>query len=455
MPAGRPPDTGTARTVDGGAPDPDREGSLDVLQVGKYYHPTVGGVERVVRRLAEGLRERGHEARVLVARKRGRARRETVDGVPVRRATSLGSLLSVPVAPGFVAALARARRGADVIHYHLPNPLAVAAHLALPEPDAAVVATYHSDIVRQSTALRLYEPLLDRFLRRLDHVFVTSPPLRDSSHLRPVRERTSVVPLTVPVDEPPFGSGDGDQTGAGDTTSADAAGPADGETVAADGAGAAATTDDSVDADPLPATAANSADHERPTVLFVGRLSYYKGVETLVAAMTALDADLVVVGDGDRRGAVKGRVEALGLDDRVHLLGHVSDSRLHRWYEAADVFVLPSVAESEAFGVVQLEAMAHGLPVVNTDLATGVPWVSPDGETGLTVPPEDPAALATALRTLLTDDDRRRQYGDNARQRVERRFSEPRMVDAVEDTYRALLAADPTPSMDDAGDTLH
>ncbi len=428
MPAGRSPNTSSSRRRPGDEATAASSDTLDVLQVGKYYHPVVGGVERVVRRLAEGLRERGHDVTVLAARRRGRASQDTVDGVPVQRTASLGALRSVPVAPGFPAALARARREADVIHYHLPNPLAVVSHLALPEPDAAVVATYHSDIVRQSTTLRLYEPLLSRFLRRLDHVFVTSPPMRDSPHLSPVRERTSVVPLTVP---PKWASRLNDDT----RTNGPSAPRGDSLAARPDGAGGTAEADT---ADPLP-TAADRR-HDRPTVLFVGRLSYYKGVETLVAAMTAVDARLLVVGDGERRQAVERRVNALELGDRVHVLGHVSDARLRRCYETADVFALPSVAKSEAFGVVQLEAMAHGLPVVNTDLPTGVPWVSQDGETGLTVPPNDPAALATALGDLLADADRRHRYGRNARERVVERFSPPRMVAAVEKRYRSVLA---------------
>jgi len=173
-------------------------------------------------------------------------------------------------------------------------------------------------------------------------------------------------------------------------------------------------------------------DPDRSTVLFVGRLSYYKGVEYLLDAMGGVDATLLVVGDGEQRAALERRTRER---EGVAFLGRVSDATLKRCYAAADVFVLPSVAPSEAFGIVQLEAMAHGTPIVNTALPTGVPWVSKDGKTGLTVPPKDADALADAIERLLANPDLRRQYGENARERVHRRFSRETMLDAMAAVY--------------------
>ncbi|MFB6107304.1 MAG: glycosyltransferase [Haloplanus sp.] len=371
---------------------------MDILHVNKLYHPEVGGIERVVRDVAEGMQRRGHDNRVLVSTRRGWGGRDVVGGVPVTRTASLGVAKSVPLAPAFPLRYRRAARGVDVVHHHLPNPLGVVSHLLAVPADATVVATYHSDIVRQRTALRVYRPFLQRFLAAVDHVFVTSPRLLDhSTHLAPHRGKCSVVPLSIDLDH----------------------------------YGTAAASVPALPGDP-----------DRPTLLFVGRLSYYKGVEYLLDAMSSVAADLLVVGDGDRRDALEARADGLGVRDRVHFLGYVDDDRLRACYDRADVFVLSSVEPSEAFGLVQLEAMSYGTPVVNTDLPTGVPWVSRDGETGLTVPPRDAEALATALTTLLDDPERRRRYGANARARVERRFGRERMLDALEARYRALVAGD-------------
>jgi rhamnosyl/mannosyltransferase len=155
--------------------------------------------------------------------------------------------------------------------------------------------------------------------------------------------------------------------------------------------------------------------------------------------MSSIEADLLVAGDGDRRDQLESRATQFGVMDRVHFLGYVDDLRLHGYYEHADIFVLPSVEPSEAFGIVQLEAMAYRTPVINTNLPTGVPWVSLDGETGLTVPPRDADALANAIRELLDDPDRRQTYAERARERVERHFGHERMLDTMESRYRAII----------------
>lgn len=370
---------------------------MRLLQLNKFYHPEVGGIEQVVRTIAEGMQRRGHESRVLVSVPQGWGGRDDVEGVRVTRTSSFGVAKSVPLSPTFPPRLWQASRDADIVHHHLPNPLSVISHLTTPSPDVPVVATYHSDIVRQRTALKLYRPFLHRFLDDIDHIFATSPRLVEHSKiLEPYREKTSVVPLSIDLDE--YGQYEGQPVN-------------------------------------LP------GNPDRPTLLFVGRLNYYKGVEYLIDAMSTVDADLLIAGSGDRRDNLKARADRLGLNDRVHFLGYVEEDQLHGYYDSADLVVLPSVEPSEAFGIVQLEAMAYGIPVINTDLPTGVPWVSLDEETGLTVPPREADALADAINTLLDSPERRRQYGERARERAERRFGRERMIDTMESQYRAIVSS--------------
>ena len=368
---------------------------MNVLHVSKFYHPKVGGIERVVRQLAEGTVARGEAARVLAATDRGRGRRTELNGVSVTKASSLGVALSVPLAPTFPVHLGRASATADLVHLHLPDPLSVTSWTVVRRSDVSVVATYHNDIARQERALQLYRPVLDRFLDGVDRIHVTSPRLRDeSSFLAPYTDKCRVVPLSIDVDE--YG---------------DYEGPAF----------------------DLPVTG------DRPVLLFVGRLIYYKGLEYAVDAMTDVDADLLIVGTGPLRESLEARARERGVADRVTFLGYVAEDRLHYCYDRADVFVFPSVATSEGFGIVQLEAMAYGTPVVNTDLPTGVPWVSRDHETGITVPPRDAAALADGLNTLLADSDLRARYGAAARVRVAEQFADDRLVDGVHEVYEELL----------------
>ncbi len=145
----------------------------------------------------------------------------------------------------------------------------------------------------------------------------------------------------------------------------------------------------------------------RRLVITVGRLIYYKGFDVLVRAMKDVDGALVIIGEGPLRPELEAQARDLGIADRVHFLGEIHNRDIAAYYHASDVFALASVARSEAFGIVQLEAMACGLPVVNTGLDSGVPFVSLDGLTGLTVPPGDSVALSRALNKLLDDDELR------------------------------------------------
>jgi rhamnosyl/mannosyltransferase len=360
-----------------------------VLQVNKYYYPEVGGIESVVQTIAENLPST-YSSSVLAAKPRGLGGHETHNGVDVRKVSSFGVAQSVPLAPTFPIGLRRAAEKADIVHHHLPNPLSPVSQLLAGRDDTTVIATYHSDIVRQSTGLKFYRPILERFLDRVDRILVTSERLLEQSDiLTPYSQKCDIVPLSVDID--------------------------------------------AIDSEPTPKL---RVDTTGPVVAFVGRLNYYKGVEYLIDAMSDVDATLLVAGDGKRRSALERRASERGVADRVQFLGYVSEDALASVYRTADVFVLPSVASSEAFGIVQLEAMARGVPVVNTSLPTGVPWVSQHEETGFTVPPGDASALAEAITRLLEDESRRLEYGAKARERVEQIFTQEQMIDNVQSIYK-------------------
>jgi glycosyltransferase involved in cell wall biosynthesis len=151
--------------------------------------------------------------------------------------------------------------------------------------------------------------------------------------------------------------------------------------------------------------------------------------------MSRCEGSLVIVGEGPLEGALRALVTEKRLSERVLFAGRVSDADLPAFYQACDVFVLPSTARTEAFGVVQIEAMAAGRPVVSTNLPTGVPWVNKDGISGLVVTPGDRAALGDALRRLLDDGALRQRLGEGARRRAQAMFSRERMVA----TFRSLI----------------
>ena len=361
-----------------------------VLQVGKFYPPHRGGMESHLEALCGQLRGEV-DVEVLVAGEGRRTVEEVLGSVPVTRVGTLFDFAAAPVCPGLVRRIRESR--ADIVHLHWPHPTALLAYLASGHAGRLVV-TYHSDVVRQRVLGAVFRPVLRRALGRAAAVIAASPNYVESSPvLREFKAKCRVIPFGIPLDG--F---------------------------------------DRVDASEV------SRLRERfgpRVVLGVGRLIYYKGFEHLVRAMRDVDAHLVVVGEGPLRGALEQEAERAGVADRVTLAGRVRE--VAPYYHAADVFALPSVARSEAFGIVQLEAMACGLPVVNTRLDSGVTFVSVDGVTGLTVPPADPGALASALNTLLADGALRARLGRAARLRVEREFDLATMGRRTLELYEEVM----------------
>jgi rhamnosyl/mannosyltransferase len=175
-----------------------------------------------------------------------------------------------------------------------------------------------------------------------------------------------------------------------------------------------------------------------PLLLFVGRLVPYKGVDVLIRAMTGLEAHLAVVGDGPLRATLERAAVDRGVSDRVHFLGALTDHEVVALYHACEVFVLPSITRAEAFGMVQIEAMACGTPVVSTDVPSGVPWVNQHGESGLVVPAGDADRLNEALQQLCADAALRARLGAGARARVAQEFTADRMASRTLAIYEEL-----------------
>jgi len=386
---------------------------MRIAMLNKYYPPHLGGIEYHMRDLATALSARGHGVHAIVANEGRDSAFETLDGVAVTRLPRLFAYASTPVAPGMKRAIAdEAARPdrPDVFHLHFPYPWGEISWLAArggrgalsgwrARYDVPSVLTYHSDIVRQKLLGAAYAPILRSVLDRMDLIIASSPDMVEhSEHLSRVADKCRVVPFGIHVER------------------------------------FAATPERTARARELREHQTPSRG-ERPVAFFVGRLIYYKGADVLVRAMAEVDADLVIIGRGPLRPELDALIESLGIADRVTFVEHADDADLAAWYHAADVFCLPSVARSEAFGLVQLEAHAAGTPVVSTRLTTGVPWVNPDGVTGLTVEPGDVDGLARALHTLVTDDALRARLGAQAAERAVRDFTIDRMVSDTEAVY--------------------
>lgn len=375
---------------------------MKTLQLTKFYPPVFGGIETATYELAEGLVSRGHPTDVLCANTSRRTVRDSFGPVAVTRTGSYAKLLSTSMSPALVTELAKVRTKYEIIHVHLPNPMANVA-LQLARPTGKIVLHWHSDIINQARAIKLYEPLQASMLRRADAIIATSPPYADASPwIAPYRNKVHVVPLGIHAQR----------------------------------------LHQPADALAEARAALRRRHGERPIVFSIGRMATYKGFDVLIEAARSLDPDtLVLVGGGGELLATHQRkVQDLGLSQRVIFTGRLSDLDVAAHMAEARVFCLPSTNRAEAFGMVLLEAMQAGLPVVATQITgSGVPWVNADGETGLNVPVNDPGALTAALRRLVADPALARRMGDAGRQRFETHFTADRMVEQTLEVYRHVL----------------
>ena len=372
--------------------NPANPAPISVLHLGKFYPPYRGGIESHLQALCREL-TKSIMVNVIVANETRRLHESEVEGVRVRRLPRLFNLSATPVCPTIVGEIRRT--DADIIHLHLPNPLAALAYLASGHKGRLVI-TWHSDIIRQKTIAKMLRPLDDAILSRASALIASSPNYVDSSPiLSRNRDRCRVIPFGI----------DGD-----------AFRPRDAETAAK-----------------------IRKRYGSRIVLAVGRMVYYKGFEYLVRAMARVRGHLLLVGEGPLQKKLERQAFDAGAMDRITFLGRVSQEEMAGYYHAADVFAMPSIARSEAFGIAQLEAMVCGKPVVNTWLESGVPFVSIDGETGITVAPADADQLAAAINQLLDDPGLRSRYGAAAARRASEEFSLEVMVDRTLELYREVI----------------
>ncbi len=388
---------------------------MRVVHLGKYYPPSPGGIENHTRTLAQAQAAAGADVRVLVvnhATPDGRdvtfdawATTRTVvetDGpVRVTRVGRRGQVAKLDAAPGLPAALRKLLRDPpDVWHLHTPNVTMLLAVLAAPRVRPLVV-THHSDVIKQRLLKQALRPVEWAVYRRAARILPTSAAYAAGSDLLRAFA-AKVTPLPLGIDQAPL-------------------------------------------RDPSPAALAFAdrlrREHGSPLWLSVGRLIYYKGLSVGLKALRQVPGKWLVVGTGPLADGLKAEAAALGVADRVVWLGRSSDDELTGAYHAATAFWFPSVARSEGFGLVQVEAMAAGCPVINTAIpGSGVPWVSPDGETGLTVPVDDPTAFAAAARRLLAEPGLRDRLGAAGRARAAAEFDWRVMGGRSLEVYRAAVA---------------
>jgi len=374
---------------------------MNILHIYKDYYPVLGGIENHVRVLAEAGVARGHEVTVLVTSLDRHTQRTELNGVKLIKTSRWINISSAPISPPMFLEARQVAGTADIIHLHFPYPLGEMARL-FSGSTAKTIITYHSDIVRQKTLRTVYQPFLWRILRKADRIIATSGRYIDTSpYLSQFKSKCRIIPLGTNVE--------------------------------------LFTRVDPQRVKELRAQLL-AARPDQWLLLSVGRLRYYKGLDDLIRALPAIpNARYVIVGTGPMEAAWQQLARSVGVADRITFAGEIADVDLPLYYAACDLFVLPANARAEAFGTVIVEALAAGKPVISTEVGTGTSWVNVDGETGLVVPPHDPAALASAVNGVLTNTELRMRMGHAARVRAETEFTVERMIDRVYTEYEQVL----------------
>ena len=369
---------------------------MKILQLGKFY-PIRGGVEKVMYDLMLGLAARNISCDMLCA---------TTEDHPggLLAVHQYANVIAIPtqikyaatmIAPKMILKLRQIADHYDIIHIHHPDPMACLA-LYLSGYQGKVVLHWHSDILKQKMLLKLYGPLQNWLIKRADLIVGTSPVyVQESPFLREQQDKVAYIPIGV---EP-------------------------------------------ISPDVARVERIRQQYGGKKLIFSLGRLVEYKGYEYLIRAAQYLDDQYQVVigGKGPLYAELNQLIVELGVQDRVELIGFVSDDVLPAYYGACDVFCLSSILKTEAFAIVQIEAMSCAKPLICTAIAgSGVSWVNADGQSGLVVAIKNPQAIAGAIRRIVEDDDNYRKLSTGSLHRYEANFTRDKMVDKCLELYKTL-----------------
>ena len=370
--------------------------SMKILQLGKFY-PIRGGVEKVMYDLMTGLSEEGLKCDMLCA---ACDDDDVGDDMLNTNATlmctkTFAKVKATMLSPSMISKMRRICNEYDVVHIHHPDPMACLA-LYMSGYKGKVALHWHSDIIKQKKLLKLYQPLQNWLIERADTIIGTSPVyLQSSPWLKKVQDKTVCLPIgVVPLE-----------------------------------------------VDEEKAAAVRKKYEGKKIVFSLGRLVPYKGYKYLIDSAQYLDDSYVVLigGGGPLKASLKEQIDSSGLHDKVKLLGFLSDEEVAAYFGACDLFCMSSVYATEAFGIVQIEAMSAGKPVVATKIpGSGVSWVNAHKESGINVEPKDSEALANAFKRILESEETYNAFSEQASQRYRDMFTKEKMIENCIEIYKSI-----------------
>lgn len=378
---------------------------MKIIQTNKAYYPKIGGIETAVKTLSEGfVNEYNVEVEVLVCNHKINYKKDSIkiNGVGVTYLPTYGFALSLPLSPSYPWELLKME--GDILHIHQPFPLADLTFEIFPrlkKKFSKIITAWHCDITRQKWLLPVYGKFIHRFLKTVDKIIVSNPYIIESSEfLRHYKNKCEVIPIGVDLDWV-------------------------------------------FESEPEKSLSAKESKSDKNyLILFVGRLVVYKGIEYLIESMQYIEnASLIIVGSGPLEKPLKNLISKLNLETKIKIIPEVEEDTLHDYYKNCDVFVLPSINKTEAYGIVQIEAMACGVPLVSTELGTGTTFINQNGINGIVVPPSNAKELAEAVNRILGDHQLSQILGINGKKRALQEFTSNKMIQTTYQLYQQLLSS--------------
>ena len=361
--------------------------NIKITHVARYAKPHKGGIESFIEMFNSCIKNDNCNIEVLCC---SNSNKSTIEnGIFYNRTKYFFEFAANTFSLEFIYKLHKVNT--DVIVYHMPFIFAVIAHFIARPKYKKMIICYHSDIIGYDKIMKPFWKIYNNFLEKANIIHVQSPQMLENSMIKIFKDKAVVIPYLI------------DSNSHFDTNTVKEI----------------------------------REKYKNKKILFaIGRHVRYKGFEYLLEAMKSVENSVLLLGGtGPLSKNFKEYILKNNLQDKIKLLGRVADIELGNYYEACDFFVLPSIMQSETFAVVQLEAMKHSKPVINTNLGTGVNYVSIHNETGLTVEPKNSEELANAINKLLNDDNLRNQYGYTARQRVNNLFE----INKIKKLYMELV----------------
>lgn len=368
---------------------------IKVLHCYKTYYPdTFGGIEQVIYQLAEGGVGSDIHSTVFTHSPYLTENPAKLDNHSIVRVKTLCEFASTPFSFSAISAFKKLALQADIVHYHFPYPFMDFMHFAagIKKP---TVLSYHSDIVKQKLLLKLYTPLMNRFLHSVDSIVAASPNYVESSPvLQHYKHKVDVIPYGL--------------------------------------------NQNFYKCNDKAVTEKWHALFPEGFFLFVGTFRYYKGLHILIEAAQNSSYPIVIVGAGPIEAELKSQVHNLGIKN-IHFLGALNDSDKSALLQLCTCLVFPSHLRSEAFGISLLEGAMHAKPLISSEIGTGTTYINIDQVTGLVVPPSDPKALRAAMDKLWNNPERAALLGKAAQERFEALFTAEKMIENYTRLYKSLL----------------